>query len=133
MKVIALKGRRNTGKTTTIKLLSDILISNGYTQVQGMYQNNRRGDFLDIYNNGTKKVGLSSAGDTDLVINKNLNDLQINSCDIAVCACRTRGGTITAIKSFDPNPTIINKTISSSSINWSTDNSNDAQIIFSKI
>ncbi len=44
-RIIALKGRGNSGKTTTINLLPNILLANGYSRVAGMFQQHG-GDFL---------------------------------------------------------------------------------------
>ena len=80
--IIALKGKANTGNTTTINLLPAIMVANGYHQVPGKYQ--RHGvDFLDIFENGTNLVGITSAGDTYHAVYDRLNDL-VESCALFV-------------------------------------------------
>jgi thymidylate kinase len=59
-RIIALQGKGNSGKTTTINLLPAILNRNGYRQVPGMRRNYGR-DFLDVFENGTIRLGITSA------------------------------------------------------------------------
>ena len=137
MKIIALKGRRDSGKTTTIKLLPNILTLNGYTQVPNKFKN-YGDDFLDIYANGSKKVGITSSGDTFDLVNDRLTDLVNEKCDICICACRTADrkppGTIAATQNFSgySNEYVL-KTYAVGSNNQQTANQNDAQTLFSNI
>jgi len=98
-RIIALKGRGYSGKTTTINLLPNILRANGYISVAGMHQNYGR-DFLDVFENGTQIVGVTSSGDSFDLVHDRLTDLVNAGCDVCVCACRTSGGTHTAISDF---------------------------------
>lgn len=68
-------------------------------QIPGMYRNHGA-DFSDVFTDGKIKVGVTSAGDTyDLVLQR-LTRLVGAGCDVCICACRTHGGTHTAIHSF---------------------------------
>lgn len=98
-RIIALKGRGNSGKTTTINLLPNILLANGYIKVAGMYQNHDR-DFLDVFENGKQRVGVTSSRDTFDLVHDRLTDLVNAGCDVCICACRTSGGILTAIYNF---------------------------------
>ena len=98
-RIIALKGTGNSGKTTTIKLLPNILLANGYSRVAGMHQNHGS-DFLDVFENGKQRVGVTSSGDTYDLVNDRLTELINAKCDVCVCACRTSGGTHIAIHKF---------------------------------
>ncbi len=98
-RIIALKGRGNSGKTTTLNLLTNILMANGYSLVAGMYQN-QGSYFLDIFENVKQRVGITSSGDTYDLVHDRLTDLINAKCDVCVCACRTSGGTHTAIYNF---------------------------------
>ncbi len=98
-RIIALKGRGNSGKTTTINMLPNILLANGYSRVAGMFQQHG-GDFLDVFENGKQRVGITSSGDTYDLVHDRLTDLINAKCDVCVCACRTSGGTHTAIYNF---------------------------------
>ena len=137
MKIIALQGRGDSGKTTTINLLPSILISNGFRQVPNKYQNHG-GDFLDIYDDGNKKVGITSSGDTYDLVNDKLTDLVNEKCDVCICACRTADrkppGTIAATKKF-PGYTneYVAKTYATGSSGQLTTNQKDAQTLFNRI
>lgn len=98
-RIIALRGRGNSGKTTTIRLLPNILLAHGYIRVPGMYQNHG-GDFLDVFENGKQRVGVTSSGDTYDLVSDRLTDLVNAGCDVCICACRTSGATHTAIFEF---------------------------------
>jgi hypothetical protein len=98
-RIIALKGRGNSGKTTTINMLPNILLANGYSRVAGMFQQHGS-DFLDVFENGKQRVGVTSSGDTYDLVHDRLTYLVNAKCDICVCACRISGGTHTAIYNF---------------------------------
>lgn len=137
MKIIALKGKGDSGKSTTIKMLPNILVANGYKQVPNKYQKHG-GDFLDIYDNGIKKVGITSSGDTFDLVNKRLADLVGEKCDVCICACRTFDrippGTIAATKNF-PGYTneYVNKTYASNASGELKANQYDANVLYSRI
>lgn len=137
MKIVALKGKGDSGKTTTINMLPNILIANGYKQVPNKYQKHG-GDFLDIYDNGKKKVGITSSGDTFDLVNDRLSDLVTEKCDVCICACRTADrkppGTIAATKNFPGYTTeYVNKTYAPNPSGELKANQNDANVLFSKI
>ena len=56
-KIIALKGRGGSGKSTTIKMLPSILLKNGYTQVDEKYQKHGF-DILDVFQKEELRVGI---------------------------------------------------------------------------
>ncbi len=139
MKIIALQGKGNSGKTTSIKILHNIMLSNNYTQIQNMRQNHGN-DFLDIYINSiTKlKVGITSSGDTYDLVSDRLQDLVNAKCDVCICACRTFDrkppGTVAATKKFTGYKNIyLPKTYSSTSTQEVIDNTSDANKLFNLI
>ena len=105
-RILALQGKGNSGKTTTINMLPALLLSAGYRQVPGMHKPYGY-DFMDFFEKGGKRVGLTSAGDTYDAVHERLKDLLAASCDVCVCACRTRDngthGTNAAVHSFPGN------------------------------
>lgn len=137
MKIIALQGRGNSGKTTTIKMLPDILLANGFKQVPNKMKN-YGGDFLNIFQDGNKKIGITSSGDTFDLVKKRLNDLIIENCDVCICACRTADrippGTIAATKNF-PNYTTeyVAKSYANGTTGQLQANQDDSQVLFSRI
>lgn len=136
-RIIALQGRGETGKTTTIKLLPAILQANGYIPVAGMYQNHGN-DFLDVFENGKQRIGVTSSGDTHDLVFDRLTDLINANCDICICACRTFDrtppGTVAAVRSFPTHvPQFVKKTIAGSIAQQPTVNATDANTIFNMI
>lgn len=132
-RIIALQGRGNCGKTTTIKLLPAILTSHGYHPITGMYQNHGN-DFLDVYTNGKVKVGVTSSGDNYDLVHDRLADLVAAGCDVCICACRSYGGTHTAINSFSGyTPKYVPKTIASTPAQEPVVNAADANTLYSLI
>jgi hypothetical protein len=132
-KIIALKGRAESGKSTTIGMLPAILIANGYTQLPGSRQNYGK-DFLDIFTKGGIKLGITSAGDTYDLVYQRLTTLVSAKCDDIVCACRTHGGTHDAIDDFTGyTPEFIQKTYAPSVALETTVNTADANTVFAKI
>ncbi len=104
MKVIALKGLGNTGKTTTIKLLCDLYLNSpssvfsscSFTRLPG----DSKSDYKRIYSLSTAtktyKVGVCSEGDTAKSLKDTFNSFK--NCDIAIVACRTKGGSFEIVK-----------------------------------
>lgn len=136
-KIIALQGKGNTGKTTTINILESLLISQGYTQ-QGYYHRGGK-EFTGVFQKGSKKVGLTSAGDNYRLLHPELVTLISSQCDVVVCACRTFDksgkGTVFAVKSFLPThpATFEPKTIATNPNKENACNNADANHIFSLI
>ena len=136
-RIIALQGRANSGKSTTINLLPTILLAHGYSRVAGMYQNHG-GDFLDVFENGKQRVGVTSSGDTHDLVHDRLTDLVNAKCDVCVCACRTFDrvppGTVAAVNSFSGyTPQFVPKTIATSVAQEPIVNAADANTVFSLI
>ena len=68
MKVIALRGEADTGKTETLNIVYQLLLSSGYKQIKNHFEvlgNPIIRDFLDILENDeTKiKIGFATMGD----------------------------------------------------------------------
>ncbi len=136
-RIIALQGRGNSGKTTTINMLPAILIANGYSQVPGMYQQHGA-DFLDVYDNGIVRLGVTSSGDTYDLVHNRLTDLINARCTVCICACRTRDnvspGTIAAVNSFPGfTSTFIQKTYAATPAQEPTVNAANANTLFNAI
>ncbi len=136
-RIIALKGKGSSGKTTTIKLLPSILTQNGYSQVTGKHQLHGA-DFLDIFEKCGFRVGITSSGDTFDLVKNRLNDLVRENCDVCICACRTADrkppGTIAATKSFSNYTTqYLDKTYDQGVIQQGKANTSDANKLFKMI
>lgn len=93
-KVIALKGKSNQGKTSTIVKVIELL--------QEKYPS---WEVIDVYEMGGKerccifitdkdlKIGITTQGDNEELIKKNVQPLVDDDCKIIICATRTRGAT----------------------------------------
>lgn len=127
MKVIALKGPHDCGKTQTLTIVYFLLLDEGYKQAAGKnfkYLYGETGDFRDILEFDGKKIGIVTQGDYDkknlerkddkLCTDENLTALTVEGhltllgekkCDIAICAINSdRKDIEEEIKIFEPDP-----------------------------
>ena len=94
MKIIAVYGVNDSGKSASVKrFVDEVATQNKFTIIR----NERFGMGNDIlciadYKNNNKnvRVGIVSQGDKEEVLNKAFS--RFSSCDIVICACRTKGG-----------------------------------------
>lgn len=95
MKIIALRGEPNCGKTTTLGIVYGKMLNEGFLQVGGMYQNLGNNDFLDVLEYNGKKIGIVSQGDYarsckgSVSVQKHLENLRCLGANIVLCACTT--------------------------------------------
>lgn len=135
--IISLRGVGNSGKTTTIRLLPQMLAAAGYNVVNSNYSP-LGGDFLAIYSKNNKLIGITSSGDTHDLVFDNLSTMVNQGCEICLCACRTYDrvppGTNAAIDSFTAYQRIdIGKTSVATPANEAAANAADAQRLFQEI
>jgi hypothetical protein len=86
--IIALRGRGNSGKSTTIRLLYDLLLQNGYQIIRSNF-NVTGGDFIAVFSKNGKLIGVTSSGDSYDLVHDRLEELVNDNCNICICACRT--------------------------------------------
>jgi hypothetical protein len=102
--IVALQGKGDTGKTTTIGILHDKLLKKGFKRENyvegGQRRKGRRREFHAIFMVNGKKVGIASVGDLRKHIEPRLREFGKEGCSIIVCACHTRGGTVEVIEEF---------------------------------
>jgi hypothetical protein len=120
-RILALRGRAGSGKSTTIRLLHRMMLSSGFSVVATTYSETG-GDFRTVFERDGLRIGVSSRGDTFDDVRNDLNWLIEQRCAILVCACRTsdrpnsRGitrGSNAAIDGFiDFQATRLNKSVS---------------------
>ena len=121
MKIIALKGKENTGKSHTINIVYSFLLRDGYEQVPGIFRilgNPKFEDCFDILiKDGKKVVGIIGMGDypsspkIDYSFEKLLEEIERKECDICICACQNKPDIVSALSKY-PHHIIINKTTS---------------------
>ncbi len=118
MKVIALKGEKDSGKSTTLKEVYKILKAAGgepecycFKDLKGNSK-----DLRDVINFAGKKIGIVTQGDYPKgeysVVNhlEKLKDYDCNcGCDIAICACTTGKNIEETIINDYPEATFIHK------------------------
>ena len=96
MKVIAIKGDENTGKSHTINVVYSFLVRNGYKQVPGHFKILGNPKFQDVFDVLTKDgltLGIIGMGDyerTNCRIDNLLDSMESKSCDVVLCACRNK-------------------------------------------
>ena len=126
---------RNTGKTSTLNLVYDLLVSNG-----GGVSNNRQplggdpNDFSDIVVRGTQRIAFFTMGDYSTYLVNAIYDYDRQSCDVLVCALSTNTAKVRANNALNQfNATRINKTIAPNATAELATNTTDAQTIFNLI
>lgn len=133
MELIVLKGDGNVGKTETINIVYQLMLSNGYTQVAGYLEDLGKDDFVDVLYNGSQKIGIVSQGDYAIgtySVKNHLIRLQNAGCDKAICACTNgKPKIINAINGYIH--TIINKTKEPDASLQEIENKKSAQKIIS--
>ena len=118
MKVIALRGIENSGKSHTINVLYSFLIRDGYKQVPGHFEIQGNPKFQDIFDILTKDgilVGVIGMGDfenTPHSIDKLISDLETKGCDIILCACRNKSGILNKVLHKYPSVIWVDKEFS---------------------
>ena len=89
MKIIALQGKENCGKTATLKLLIDLMKS----KYNVIGRSNGRGfDYWVKFDVNGKTAAIYTAGDLGSIIENALKD--IGKCDLFVCAVHNYGDTV---------------------------------------
>lgn len=86
MIVIALEGKKNVGKTQTLKKVCDLLLHKDFVEIKDSFKDLGNEDFTIILEGFDKKIGILTQGDYMNTINL-LNDLERKECDICLCAC----------------------------------------------
>lgn len=96
MKVIALYGRANCGKTETLTKLINLIIKANPNGIKTSNVNGADSQFILSYQNKTICIG--TAGDYSDNIEENFNFAIAGQADILVTASRSRGATCEKIK-----------------------------------
>lgn len=102
-KIIALQGKSNVGKSTTLYQVYQLLAANSNVKCVSFKALGWKIDFIAIVLIAGVKVGIVSRGDTPKILTKLLIELRDEGCNIIVCAARTKGGTskiISAVPGF---------------------------------
>ena len=103
MKVIALYGVANTGKTTTLNLLYNLI--NPDTPITDGKDHRRSFTYKG------KTIFIATPGDNKAEIDENIKRARKANCDILVTASRTWGQTVTESENFSKNIRWIKKNV----------------------
>ena len=93
--VIANRGSKEQGKTSSIREVYNILVARYPTNVYFDY-----GDIMATIQIGDILVGLESQGDPGSRIFDSLKKFMELGCDVIVCACRSYGDTTDAVNAL---------------------------------
>jgi len=94
--IIALYGRKDEGKSETLKCVCKLLLTNFPNSKSTPESINYHNDILVIIDTGFVKIGIESQGDpkSRLICKDTVKKLANQNCDIIVCATRTHGETV---------------------------------------
>lgn len=138
MKVIALRGSVNTGKSHVINIVYQFLLRDGYVQVPGHFRtlgNLKFEDVIDILTKDGILVGIIGMGDYQRGVNSLANllrELETKGCHVAICACRDIPAIEAAVTHY-PQHVFVNKTPSAGRDNDRIVDGIDAQAIVALI
>jgi hypothetical protein len=91
MKIIALRSKRNHGKSATLKLLYSLLLLDGFSQVPdrfwniGKVPNRLHYDFRSILVWNGIKIGVLTRGDITKNLKADLDFFALEGCKLAIC------------------------------------------------
>ena len=94
-KVFALKGRRNVGKSQTIRTVDELLRAK-YPGARVEHEHRTRAELRVVLSINDVKIGVESGGRTQSSF-----DLFVNlGCDVIICAAKTTGQTVNAVNAL---------------------------------
>lgn len=102
MDIIALKGGTSCGKTTTLNMAHDKLISAGGTSTAKKPEGGDPKDFSDIVEWGGKKIAFFTMGDYAYAVIDAVRKYDAIPCDVLVCACNDKF--VNPFKEFRKHP-----------------------------
>lgn len=140
MRIIVLQGMPNTGKTSTLWLVRDLLLNNSGSSIPNefsIFGNNPtpyKDDFKDIILFNSLTVAIYSTGDYSTLLANAIYDYNRKGCDVLICALSTNTAKVRANNALNQfNSTRINKTIAPIATAELATNTADAQTIFNLI
>lgn len=102
--IIALRGKSQTGKTTTLKKLIEIIKEKGHgVTTLEQYKN----DIVIVVEINGKNVGITTRGDFKSYLATDFAEFEKWSCELFVCACRSKGETVDFLEKQSKGGTLI--------------------------
>ncbi|MDE5419783.1 hypothetical protein L3049_17470 [Labilibaculum sp. DW002] len=135
MNIIVLQGLSNSGKSTTIGLVYELLLSDGGISTNRQPLGGDPKDFSDIViNYKNLKIGFFSMGDNSNALSIAMDEYNSINCDLFICSLSTATKKIRANKKIDKfSSKRIDKTLANNIVTESQANKNDADLIFNII
>jgi hypothetical protein len=143
--IIALRGKGDSGKTTTIVKLYSLISPDDFTLVETNIERPYP-DYRAIFKHKDLLIGITSKGDTYDDVSKDLKWLIGKGCHLLICACRTKDrpnrhgrvrGSNTAIDEYEDHQIIrLNKSVSGNPENHfenEANNASDAQRLLAEL
>lgn len=97
MKIIALYGHAQCGKSTTLNYVKEMLREEGKSLSQNPPH---KGDKPETFEYKGLIVCVAPGGDTEGIIQNNIAYFERKQCDVAITASRTRGAGVRAIEHY---------------------------------
>lgn len=107
LKIIALYGSSNTGKTATLKELIDKMLDNNYSIVNEDKRDYATEDRCCVLEYMGKKIGITSAGDDTGILEKAFDFMIGYNCDLYICATHNKGKTVKFVEKLTENGMLI--------------------------
>lgn len=103
MRAIVQSGPENAGKTTTIRMMNDALLSK-YPEADLQHVRDNDRDIRAVLTIGGFRIGIESQGDPWKKTARLVPALALFvrlECEVIVCATRTTGGTVAAVANLE--------------------------------
>ena len=97
--ILALKGKPDAGRSTTIAMLFDLLKNSGCIMIRDKRKRNSK-DFFVVVELGGMRVGLTSYGDVRKITKEKIDLFIQDKCIVIVCACREHGATVDVLHDY---------------------------------
>lgn len=89
MKIICLFGKADSGKTTTLKMVFDLLKD----KLDVLADLSEGNDITIVLSDEKKKIAIISAGDSEDDLKKGFNAVTVFAPELVICAARSKGET----------------------------------------
>ncbi len=132
MRIIALTGTSNCGKTTTLNMVYLNVLSLGGISTNKRPLGGDPNDFSDIVLYNNQKIVFFTMGDYSVYVVNAIRDNNNRGVGLLICACNSKFvRPFTEMAKYAHN--ILNKTVASPTSDELTSNTNDANLIFGLI
>lgn len=107
LRIIALYGRSNTGKTGTLKQLIDKMRNSNFKDIGEYKIQEAEDDLCCVLEYLGKKIGITTLGDGTDVLEDAFDFMTRYNCDLYICATHTKGKTVKFVEKRTENGVLI--------------------------